>query len=133
MSSTSPDPIADMLSRIRNAILVNKNEIVLPYSKAKEDIANIIQESGFMDKVSSSGKGLEKVLNIRICEENQNARINTIERISKPGQRSYVKVKEIPSIKQGRGIVILSTSKGVMSGSSAKQQNLGGELICKVY
>ena len=86
-----------------------------------------------MDKVSSSGKGLEKVLNIRICEENQNARINTIERISKPGQRSYVKVKEIPSIKQGRGIVILSTSKGVMSGSSAKQQNLGGELICKVY
>ncbi|MDX1765828.1 MAG: 30S ribosomal protein S8 [Candidatus Saccharimonadales bacterium] len=129
----SSDPIADMLSRIRNAIMVNKNTVNLPHSKLKERIATILKEDGFLADVKTEKAGDFKRLLITIHEEGQNAAISEIQRISKPGRRQYAKAEEIPVILNGRGTVIVSTSKGLMNGDSARAKKVGGELICKVY
>ncbi len=133
MSTTSTDPIADMLSRIRNAIAVRKNEIVLPHSKVKESVAQLLAQNNFLDRVTVSDASIGKSLHVVINDENSNARITEIQRLSTPGRRYYVNAREIPSVKSGRGIVIVSTSKGMMTGAEAKASGIGGELICKVY
>jgi small subunit ribosomal protein S8 len=133
MSNTSTDPIADMLTRIRNAIAVNKNQVSLPHSGIKEAVARLLKESQFIEDVSVSDATVGKTLTIRINQDNSNARITEIVRMSKPGRRSYVNSQEIPVVKRGRGIVIISTSKGLMTGDRAKTEHVGGELICKVY
>jgi small subunit ribosomal protein S8 len=133
MSVTTTDPIADMLTRIRNAIMVRKNEVSLPHSNIKESVARILQESNFVDGVTVKDEKVGKTLTVKIKEESSNPRITEIVRLSKPGRRHYVNSKEIPVVKRGRGVVILSTSKGLMSGDQAKTQHVGGELICKVY
>lgn len=129
----STDPIADMFTRIRNAILVNKADIVLPHSKSKETVARILAENGFLRSVAVKENGYRKSLQIKINPEGANATISEISRLSTPGRRVYVKTDKIPTIKRGRGIVIISTSKGVMTGDEAKTKRLGGELIGKVY
>ena len=129
----STDPISDMLTRIRNAIAVGKSEVRLPYSKIKFSVAQILAKYGFISGVSSDGKGIDKKIVIVINEESDNPKITEINRLSRPGRRLYVKANEIPKVKSGRGIVIVSTSKGVMSGDEAKKSSIGGELICKVY
>lgn len=133
MSTVSTDPIADMLSRIRNAMAVNKNEVVMPHSKIKESVAKILQTSGFIDKVSEEEAVVGKSLKIVINSDGSNSRITEIQRLSKPGRRMYVNVDSIPVVKRGRGIVVVSTSRGVMSGEQAKKEGIGGELICQVY
>jgi small subunit ribosomal protein S8 len=133
MSTTSTDPIADMLTRIRNAINVRKYEVNLPHSNVKEAVARLLQESNFIDAVSVTDATIGKTLTIRIAADNTNARITEITRLSKPGRRAYAKSAEIPTVKQGRGLVIVSTSKGMMTGEQAKAAKIGGELICKVY
>lgn len=133
MSTTSTDPIADMLTRIRNAINVRKYEVSLPHSNVKEAVANLLKESRFIDAVSVEDARVGKTLVIRIAADSSNARITEIQRLSKPGRRYYAKAAEIPAVKQGRGIVIVSTSKGMMTGDQAKAAKIGGELICKVY
>jgi len=131
--TTSTDPIADMLTRIRNAIAVRKSEITLPHSKVKESVARLLQTSNFISDVKVSDATIGKSLVITINDEHENARITEIVRLSKPGRRYYVNAKEIPVVKRGRGLVIVSTSKGMMTGDDAKKQRVGGELICKVY
>lgn len=133
MSVTSTDPIADMLTRIRNAILVRKNQVVMPHSKVKESVARLLKQNNFVDSVTVSDAAVGKSLTVVINPEYSNARITEIVRMSKPGRRYYVSSKEIPVVMRGRGIVIVSTSKGVMTGDQAKAQRIGGELICKVY
>lgn len=133
MSKTTTDPIADMLTRIRNAILVRKAEVSLPHSKLKESVARLLQESNFVDQVSVSDAPVGKTLTVRINGDDANARITEIVRLSKPGRRHYVNAKEIPVVKRGRGVVIISTSKGLMTGDRARAERVGGELICKVY
>ncbi len=133
MSTTSTDPIADMLSRIRNAIAVNKSEISLPHSKIKEAVARMLKESNFIDDVRVVDAEVGKNMTLRLNPENTNSRITEIKRLSKPGRRYYVNAKEIPVVMRGRGIVIVSTSQGLMTGKAAKVAKLGGELICKVY
>lgn len=134
MSTTSTDPIADMLSRIRNAIAVRKNEVTLPHSKIKENVARILKDSNFVDRVEVvENEGAFKSLKITINTSDSNARITEIVRLSKPGRRSYAKAGAIPAVKRGRGMVIVSTSKGIMTDQDARNQKLGGELICKVY
>jgi small subunit ribosomal protein S8 len=133
MSTTSTDPIADMLTRLRNAIAVRKHEISLPHSNIKENVALILKESNFIDDVNVKEDRVGKLLTIKINNEESNPRITEIVRMSKPGRRYYVNSKEIPTVKRGRGVVILSTSKGLMSGDKAKSEHVGGELICKVY
>ena len=129
----STDPISDMLTRIRNAIAVRKNEVKAPYSKIKHNVAELLAANNFVDSVSVDGEGINKSIVIKINPENTNARITEIQRISKPGRRLYTSVEKIPIVKRGRGIIILSTSQGLMTGEEAKKSKLGGELICKVY
>jgi small subunit ribosomal protein S8 len=129
----STDPIADMLTRIRNAINVRKNEVSMPHSNVKEAVARLLQKSNFVDSVRIEGDGIAKKLTVTINAEHTNARIIEIQRLSKPGRRYYVRSQEIPVVKRGRGVVIVSTSKGMMTGDEAKAQKVGGELICKVY
>jgi len=133
MSMVSTDPIADMLTRIRNAIAVRKNEVVLPHSKVKEAVARLLKDSGFVAEVKVTDATIGKTLKVVINEAGDNARITEIVRMSKPGRRYYTGSDKIPVIKRGRGVVIVSTSKGMMTGADAKKQGLGGELICKVY
>jgi len=133
MSTTTTDPIADMLTRIRNAILVRKSEVTLPHSKVKENVARLLQESNFIDGLSVNDAPIGKTLTVKINGDDSNARITEVVRLSKPGRRHYVKSKDIPTVKRGRGLVIVSTSRGLMTGDRAKQEKVGGELICKVY
>ena len=129
----STDPIADMLTRIRNAINVNKNQIFLPHSRVKETIAKELKKAGYLSDVKIVENEPQPILEILINPAGSNATITEITRLSKPGRRVYVKVDEIPRVKNGRGVVLLSTSKGVMTGQQAAKARLGGELICKVY
>jgi small subunit ribosomal protein S8 len=133
MSVTTTDPIADMLTRIRNAILVHKHEVSLPHSSIKEAVARSLQANGFLASVSVADLSVGKHLHIVINSEDENAKITEIKRISKPGRRAYSNAREMPTIKRGRGIVIVSTSKGLMTGNEAKAAGLGGELIASVY
>lgn len=129
----STDPIADMLTRIRNAIMVRKNTVNAPYSRIKESVANLLVENKFISDVSVQGEGIEKRLLITINSVDSNAAITEVQRLSKPGRRQYVNVANIPKVKRGRGIVIISTSRGLMTGEQARASKLGGELICQVY
>lgn len=133
MSTTTTDPISDMLTRIRNAIAVRKTEVSLPHSNIKESVAKLLKDSNFIDDVSVEKAPVGKTLTIRINGDDSNARITEIVRLSKPGRRYYVNAREIPVVKRGRGLVIVSTSRGIMTGDQAKHEHVGGELICKVY
>jgi small subunit ribosomal protein S8 len=136
MSTTTTDPISDMLTRIRNAIAVRKCEVSLPHSKIKESVARLLQESNFVDRVEvkdAAAGTIGKTLTVKINDDSANARITEIVRLSKPGRRFYVNSREIPVVKRGRGVIIVSTSKGLMTGERAKAEKVGGELICKVY
>lgn len=133
MTTTTTDPIADMLTRIRNAIAVRKPEVILPHSNIKESVAKILKDSNFIDDVKVKKDTVGKVLTVRINNEDASPRITEIVRLSKPGRRYYVSAREIPIVKRGRGLVILSTSKGVMTGDKARSEHIGGELICKIY
>jgi small subunit ribosomal protein S8 len=133
MSITSTDPISDMFTRIRNAIAVNKTDVAMPHSRVKETVARILVTNGFLKGVSVDGEGIHKLLHIVINDEQSNATITEISRLSKPGRRVYVSADEIPKVKRGRGIIIISTSSGVMTGREASSKHLGGELIGQVY
>jgi len=133
MSMLSTDPIADMLTRIRNAINVGKREVRLPHSGMKERIARELVSAGFLAKVEVKEAKPQSELIITINKEGENPSLTVIERVSKPGRRLYAKATDMPKIKSGRGVLIVSTSKGIMTGQAATKAKLGGELICKVY
>ena len=133
MSLLSTDPIADMLTRIRNAIMVGKNQVVLPGSKIKFNIAKQLVKPGYLSLVEEIEDKPQNQLKIVINQDGQSPKIAHIERVSKPGRRYYVQASEIPTIKNGRGMVLVSTSKGIMDGVSAKLNKVGGEVICKIY
>jgi small subunit ribosomal protein S8 len=133
MNMVSTDPIADMLTRIRNAVAVRKAEVVLPHSKVKQSVAELLKTSGFVSDVAVTDAAVGKSLKIVINSDGENARITEIVRLSKPGRREYASATDIPVVKRGRGVVIVSTSKGMMTGDQARKQGVGGELICRVY
>ncbi|HEX6462752.1 MAG TPA: 30S ribosomal protein S8 [Candidatus Saccharimonadales bacterium] len=129
----STDPVADMLTRIRNAALAGKHFVSLPHSKLKETIAKELARAHYLTDVKVTGEGVTKTIEITVHEPGTNATFTEITRVSKPGRRVYASADEIPRVKNGRGIVLVSTSKGIMTGRAARQARLGGELICKVY
>ncbi len=133
MSMLSTDPIADMLTRIRNAANVGKTEVSLPHSKIKETIARELVKAGYLKEVAVVAAKPQPALTITINEPGKNSVITEIARLSKPGRRVYARANEIPRVKNGRGIILVSTSKGVMTGQAAFKARLGGELILKVY
>lgn len=133
MSLQSTDPIADLLTRIRNAKMVGKTEVRVPSSKLKKVVAETLQKNGYLADVSVEAAKPRDVLVVTINRPGENSTIHEITRVSKPGRRVYTASADIPKVKSGRGLVLISTSKGVMTGAEAIKQKLGGELLLKVY
>ncbi len=126
------DPIADMLTRIRNAASAGRSETSMPNSKVKEQIARILKEAGFIADFAVS-KDFPKMMTVSLTDSEAIPHQVSLVRVSKPGRRIYTAARDIPTILGGRGIVIVSTSNGIMTGNDAKKKGLGGELICKVW
>jgi small subunit ribosomal protein S8 len=133
------DPIADMLTRIRNGVMAGHSQVAIPSSKIKAEIAKIFKEEGFIEnyEVVDGERVGQKVLRVRIkyVGERRERRpvISGLERVSKPGRRIYTKKQDIPWVLSGIGVAILSTPKGVMTGQRARQLGVGGEILCKVW
>ena len=123
------DPIADMLTRIRNAHLALHKEVNVPRSKMKEALAGILKQEGYVESVRVE----ERNITIELKYVKGRPAINGLRRISKPGRRMYVNATQIPRVQNGLGICILSTSKGVLDGMTAVDRNSGGELLCEVW
>ena len=126
------DPISDMLTRIRNAYMAGKRNIVLPSSKIKASIANILKNNGYVGEIKESGDK-KKELTITLLYKDKKPAIQNVKRVSKPGRRIYASVSELPTVLNGYGIAIISTSTGIMTNRDAKKQKIGGEIICEVY
>jgi len=133
------DPIADMLTRVRNAVMAGHALVAMPSSKLKIEIAKIMKDEGFLEgfEVADSEGSPQKVLRLKIkyVGERRERRpvLSGIERVSKPGRRIYTKKQDIPWVLSGIGVAILSTPKGVMTGARARQLGVGGEILCKVW
>ena len=126
------DPVADMLTRIRNAHMVDKKEVNIPASNLKSAIASVMQQEGYIESFSVNGEAAAKTLTIKLKYYDDKPVIDSLQRISKPSLRVYVKSTEMPSVMNGLGIVIVSTPKGVMTGQNAAAKNVGGEVLCSV-
>ena len=126
------DPIADMLTRIRNAGRALLPAVELPHSRMKESVAKILKTEGYVADVAVEGNAIKK-LKIRLKYQGKKNVIEGLKRVSRPGLRRYVGATEIPRVLSGMGVSIVSTSEGVMTGTQAKKKNLGGELLCYVW
>lgn len=128
------DPIADMLTRIRNAMQVSHAAVSMPSSKLKVQLAKLLKEEGFITDYSEKTEGKFKVLEITLKYDAKNKPVITkLERISKPGLRNYSKAKNLPKVLGGMGIAVVSTSKGLLTDRKARKENIGGEVLCYVY
>ena len=127
------DPIADMLTRIRNAGAAGLKKIVMPASNEKAAIAAVLKEEGYIGEFAVSGEGAKRTLGIEIKYYGGKPVIAGLERVSKPSCRVHCGCAEIPRVRNGLGIVVLSTPKGIISGRKAKAENVGGEIICYVW
>ena len=129
------DPIADMLTRIRNAIMIGRDSVIVPSSKIKLDILQILKEEGFLsDFRISEDKNNEESISVDLHYWSRgDAAISGLKRISKPGLRAYVGKDDIPYVQGGRGVVVLSTNQGVMTGIKAKNAGVGGEVLFHVW
>jgi small subunit ribosomal protein S8 len=129
------DPIADLLTRIRNAGLASHEVTRSPHSKMRERIAEILREEGYIESFSvekCEGIGSELVIQLRYGDGNKPA-IHTMKRISKPGRRKYSAAGDLPTVKSGLGVAIVSTSKGVITDREARRLNVGGEVLCEIW
>ena len=133
MSLQSTDQIADFVTRIRNAIMVGKTEILVPTSRLKVSVAEVLTKNGYLAGYKVEDGKPRGLLKVTINEPGTNAKINEITKVSKPGRRVYSAADDLPTIKSGRGMVIVSTSKGLMTGREAKKNRLGGEILVKVW
>lgn len=131
---TTSDPIADMLTRVRNALIARHQKVDVPASKLKAEIARILREEGYIVNFKLAEEGAQKTIKIylKYTATNQPA-MTHIERLSRPGCRVYVSSSDIPRVLGGLGINILTTPKGVMTGRAARKEGVGGELLCQVY
>lgn len=126
------DPIADMLTRIRNAGRALLPTVAMPHSKLKEGLAQILKKEGYVAEVSVEGAA-KKTLKLRLKYEGKKCVIEGLKRVSKPGLRNYVGATEIPRVRGGLGVAVVSTSEGIMTGMEARKKNIGGELLCYVW
>lgn len=128
------DPIADMLTRIRNAIAANHQRVDIPGSKLKLEVARVLKEEGYINNYVTKGEGIKYVIRIFLRYDAKGvSSITHLSRVSKPGRRVYIGSKDVPKVLGGYGINIVSTSKGLMSGKKARQANVGGEILADVY
>ena len=129
---TMTDPIADMLTRIRNASMVKKAEVLIPYSKFKYAVAKILEKEKYVEAVEKTDLEF-KYIKIKLKYEDNKPAIGKSRRVSRVGQRIYVKKVDLPRVLNNYGLAIVSTSKGIMTNREAKHLGLGGEVICEVY
>ncbi len=128
------DPIADFLTRIRNAIHGHKLTVDCPASKLKQQVAEILRQEGYIDAVSRKADAYQGILSLTLRYDNNNqSAISGLKRISRPGQRTYVPAKEVPKVRNGLGIAIISTSGGLMTDRDARKKGVGGEVMCEVW
>ncbi len=128
------DPLADMLTRIRNAVMVKFKSVEIPKSNTKVEIARVLKEEGYINDYQVSDKGVQGVLTIDLkYGPDGESVISGIKRVSKPGLRQYAKSDAIPSVLNGLGIAIVSTSKGIITNKAAAARNTGGEILCEVW
>lgn len=134
---TSSDPIADMLTRVRNAVTGRQQLVSMPSSKIKVEIAKILHSEGYLDEFEESEADTRKTLRLKLKyvgeRRSRKPVITGIKRVSRPGRRTYVGKTDIPWVRSGMGVAILTTPKGVMTGARAKQLGVGGELLCEVW
>ena len=127
------DPIADMLTRIRNAVMVGHDDVVMPFSRMKFSLTKILKQEGFINDYEVLKGKPQSTIRIRLKYIDEQSAILGLERVSKPGLRVYVGCCEIPRIYGGLGIAVLSTSKGVMTGQEAWRNHIGGEFLCRIW
>ncbi len=128
------DPVADFLTRVRNAIRAKQQKVDVPASKLKAEIARILKEEGYISNFKATEENGQKLLRVYLKYSNANeAAISNLERVSKPGCRVYVGRTDIPRVLGGLGINILTTPRGVMTGRDARKQGVGGEILCQVW
>lgn len=128
------DPIADMLTRIRNAIAANHPRVDIPGSKLKLEVARILKEEGYINSFTTKGEGPKYMIRVFLrYDAKGTSSITHLSRVSKPGRRVYVGATDIPRVLGGYGVNIISTSKGLMSGKRARNEKIGGEIIAQVY
>ena len=139
MSSNVTDPIADMLTRIRNAIMVSQSTVSVPHSKLKESIAQILRDEGYLDgfEVAPEEGNPQKTIRLKIryvgVRRERRSVLTDLQRVSRPGRRVYVGKGEIPWVLSGMGVAIISTPKGVMTGQRARALGVGGEVLCQIW
>lgn len=126
------DTIADMLTRIRNALAVGKDSVEIPYSKTKAALADVLVREGFIAGATQNDDDRPS-LELDLSAAESRRPVTELNRVSKPGRRVYAKAENVPKVLNGRGIVILSTSQGVMSGDEARKHGIGGEIMCEVW
>lgn len=127
------DPIADLLTRIRNAGNAQLATVEVPHSKMKESIAHVMKREGYIDSVAIEGVVASKMIRIKLKYLGRQPIIDGLKRVSTPGLRRYVSAVQIPRVRNGMGTAILSTPVGIMTGSEARNQNVGGELLCYIW
>jgi small subunit ribosomal protein S8 len=128
------DPIADMLTRIRNAIAANHTRVDVPGSKLKLEVARILKEEGYINNFVNKGEGVKYMIRIFLrYDAKGTSSITHLSRVSRPGRRVYVGATEIPRVLGGYGVNIVSTSRGLMSGKKARKENVGGEVLAEIY
>ncbi len=128
------DPIADMLTRIRNAIAANHSRVDVPGSKLKMEVARILKEEGYINNFMTKGEGVKYVIRIFLrYDAKGTSSITHLSRVSRPGRRVFVGSAEIPRVLGGYGVNIVSTSRGLMSGKNARKENVGGEILADIY
>jgi small subunit ribosomal protein S8 len=128
------DPIADMLTRIRNAIAANHPRVDIPGSKLKLEVARILKEEGYINNFVNKGEGVKYVIRIFLrYDAKGTSSITHLSRVSRPGRRVYVGATDIPRVLGGYGVNIVSTSRGLMSGKTARKENVGGEILAQIY
>jgi small subunit ribosomal protein S8 len=128
------DPIADFLTRVRNALVADHDDVAMPASKFKAEIARILAQQGYIEDYAVEPARVGRTLRLRLkYTEDRRPAITGLERVSKPGRRRYVNAEEVPKVLGGMGTAIVSTSRGVMSGHDARRQRVGGELVARVW
>jgi small subunit ribosomal protein S8 len=127
------DPISDMLARIRNANRALLPGVEVPHSKIKESIATILKKEGYINDFAVEGKTAKRTIKVKLKYQGKKSIIEGMQRVSTPGLRRYVGSTDIPRVRGGMGVAVLSTSEGVMTGVQARKKNIGGELLCYVW
>ncbi len=127
------DPIADMIIRIKNALLAGRDEVAIPHSKMKHAVAQLLLDNGYIEAFDVKEAVPQSEIVVKLKYIGKTAAITDVRRVSKPGRRVYAPVKEIPKTLGGYGITIVSTSKGVITDNQARKMNLGGEILCQIW